>query len=383
MLKPDRVSLGELVVCSLEPWDDVWRRNQIVTDALLRRDPALRVLFVEPPSDPLFDISRGRHPTLPGLRSLWSDRRLQVFRPFKPLPRRLGPWSDRWLRRTVVRAIRNAGFVRPTLWLNDATYAPLIPQTGWPSVYDVTDDWLLSPCSPRELTRQRELDGVALTHANEVIVCSRALAASRGRARPVTVIPNAVDCEHYQAPRARPDDLPAPPTAVYVGTLHESRLDVDLVLALAQARQDLAVVLVGPDALSVTARRELLAQQNIHVLGARPYAAVPAYLQHASVLLVPHVVTPFTDSLDPIKAYECLAVDTPAVATPVAGFRELAAHVTVVPRDAFVAAVAATLDRDVVSHIGAGRQDSWEARLDAIEDVLWSAARKADPVVPC
>ena len=41
----------ELVVCSLEPWDEIWRRNQLVVDGLLRRHPRLRVLFVEPPHD--------------------------------------------------------------------------------------------------------------------------------------------------------------------------------------------------------------------------------------------------------------------------------------------------------------------------------------------
>ena len=55
--------------------------------------------------------------------------------------------------------------------------------------------------------------------------------------------------------------------------------------------------------------------------------------------MVPHLVNPFTESLDPIKAYECLAVDTPTVATPVAGFRELDQAFTVADRGAFVDAV--------------------------------------------
>ena len=46
------------------------------------------------------------------------------------------------------------------------------------------------------------------------------------------------------------------------------------------------------------------------------------YLQHADVLVVPHVVTSFTDSLDPIKLYEYQAVGRPVVSTPVAGFRD-------------------------------------------------------------
>ena len=42
-------------------------------------------------------------------------------------------------------------------------------------------------------------------------------------------------------------------------------------------------------------------------------------------MIVPHLVNPFTESLDPIKAYECLAAGRPTVATPVAGFRDLGA----------------------------------------------------------
>ncbi len=72
------------------------------------------------------------------------------------------------------------------------------------------------------------------------------------------------------------------------------------------------------------------------MLGPRAYADVPAYLQHADIVIVPHLVTPFTESLDPIKAYECLAIETPTVATPVAGFRELAASIRVASRESFV-----------------------------------------------
>ena len=44
--------MTDLVVVSLERWDDVWRRNQHLVAGLLQRDPDLRVLFVEPPADP-------------------------------------------------------------------------------------------------------------------------------------------------------------------------------------------------------------------------------------------------------------------------------------------------------------------------------------------
>ena len=82
---------------------------------------------------------------------------------------------------------------------------------------------------------------------------------------------------------------------------------------------------------------------GIHLLGARPYDQIPAYLQHADVVIIPHLVNPFTESLDPIKAYECLAAGRPTVATPVAGFRELGPPIVIADRSRFVEATSAAL----------------------------------------
>lgn len=366
--------LRELVVCSLEAWDDVWRRNQFLTEELLRANPDLRVLFIEPPVDLLFELLHTRRPARPRSSMLRSDGRLLALRPIKPLPRRCGSMSDRWLQRRVVLAARRFGFSRPTLWINDVNYAPLIRLTGWPSVYDVTDDWLLAPGAARETSRLRALDALALADADEVVVCSSALSASRGRDRTVSLIPNGVDTDHFRRPQSRPADLPAGRSAIYVGTLHESRLDIDLVIAVARGLPELSLILVGPDALSAHTRRRLAGEPNVSLLGSRPYAVIPAYLQHADVVLVPHAVTPFTDSLDPIKAYECLAVDTPTVATPVSGFRELKDSVTLAPRESFVAAVQATLSCPPARVDGSGSA-GWADRARAFEAVLDRAGR--------
>jgi glycosyltransferase involved in cell wall biosynthesis len=358
--------MRELVVCSLEAWDEVWRRNQFFVDALLRREPALRVLFVEPPADPLHDLAGHRSPHGPRARRVGRDARVRAFRPLKPLPRRAGPVADAALLLQVTAAARLTRLRRPTLWLNDLTYAPLVRR--WQTVYDVTDDWLQAPASAREHARLQGLERLALDAAAEVVVCSPELARTRGAARPVALIPNAVDAEHFRRPRARPTDLPPGPVAVYVGSLHDSRLDVELVAELAAA---VTVALVGPDSLDGRAR-SLLDAAGVHRLGPRPYDDVPAYLQHADVVVVPHRVNAFTESLDPIKAYECLAVATPTVATPVAGFRELAGELTVVEGDGFVEAVRAALSAPART---VGDVPGWDERAAAFAEVLERAAR--------
>jgi hypothetical protein len=99
---------------------------------------------------------------------------------------------------------------------------------------------------------------------------------------------------------------------------------------------------------------------------------VPGYLQHADVVFIPHLVNAFTETLDPVKAYECLAIGQPTVATPVAGFRELADSLTVAPRESLVDAVAAALAGNGMSHAPSA-VPTWDDRASVFESVLTRA----------
>ena len=125
MNSPASAALGHsIVVCSLEAWDDIWRRNQFLVRELLDADPHLRVLFVEPAFDRLHRLTSGGGPDRKrGLRSARPDGRLIVFEPVKTLPRVLGGFADWSLRRQVRLAVSRLGFDDPTLWVNDASYA--------------------------------------------------------------------------------------------------------------------------------------------------------------------------------------------------------------------------------------------------------------------
>jgi glycosyltransferase involved in cell wall biosynthesis len=334
------------VICfSLEPWNEVWRRNQLMATELLRLRPEMRILFAEVPVDVLWALRQGHLPASAKLRTVGDTGRLWAMAPRKWLPRRIRPGTDEGLARQVLRASRTLGFERPLLWINDCTYAPVVRETGWPSVYDVTDDWLLANGDPRWLDRQRTNDALALRDVDEVVVCSPDLAESRGRVRPVHVVTNGVDVDHLRSPTVRPTDLPTGRIVLYQGTLSDGRLDIELCVWLARGLDGRATfVLLGPNSLSKPAESEVL-EAGAVILGSRPYAEMPAYLQHADVLVVPHQVIPFTESLDPIKAREFQAVGRPVVATPVAGFRDLGPPVEVVGRDGFVATVEAVLVR--------------------------------------
>jgi len=330
-----------LVVCSLEPWDEVWRRNQFLVDALLHRLPALRVLFVEPAVDLPFELSQRRRPPTTGLRALRADGRLWAYRPRKLLPRMLaGEAVDRSAARRVRQVADRLGLARPVLWVNDTAYASLAREVTWPVFYDVTDDWTVSVTAERHLARRRAEDAALLQRADLVTVVSADLATSRGATRRVVLLPDAVDVAHFRRPQPRPTDLPLGPVAVYVGTLHEDRLDVALTARLAAAVAPASVVLVGPNCLRPDTTHQLT-RAGCRILGARPYRTVPAYYQHADLVVVPHAVNRFTESLDPIKGYECLAVGTATLTTPVAGLRDMGPPIEVATVDTFLDRAAA------------------------------------------
>jgi teichuronic acid biosynthesis glycosyltransferase TuaH len=332
-----RRSAADIVCCSLEPWDDVWRRNQFLATELLALRPSIRILFVGVPADMTWSLIQRRRPfPRPGLHTVGASGRLWTLTPRKWLPRRLRPNGDAALGGQVRAAVRRLGWRDPVLWINDNSYAQLLAATGWPSVYDVTDDWLLATQPDRTLERQRCNDTLMLQSASEVVVCSPALAASRGRHRRVHLIPNGVDLAALRRPQPRPDDLPGGAVVLYQGSLNDGRLDIDLCVEIAERLAGMAsTVFVGPSSLS-PASEDRLRRSGAILLGPRPSAAMPGYMQHADALIVPHEVNPFTESLDPIKAREFVAVGRPTVATSVAGFRDLGPPVRIATPGEFV-----------------------------------------------
>lgn len=398
--------MSDLVVVSLEPWDEVWRRNQHLVSGLLRADPGLRVLFVEPPDDPLHALSRRTKPEF-GHRVHRIGDRLHALRPVKWLPRRLDPRADDRMQDAILRAAARLGMADPVLWINDPRADGLARRTRWRTLYDLTDDWLVADRPDVEMRRVAEGERWLLAHAAAVVACSPELARRKAAQREgIVVVRNGVDTAAYRAAQPRPADLPAGPVALYLGTLHRDRLDVELCMRTAIAlgaghgadgggasvarggagdedggSGDRAgtVVLVGPNALddADTAR---LQGAGVRILGARPRAAVIGYLQHADALLVPHVVTPFTESLDPLKLYEYQAVGRPVVSTPVAGFRDAAGPgILIADPDLFPGAVrqalAATATGSVAAVDPVAGAD-WSLRVAEMQRVLARAGER-------
>jgi glycosyltransferase involved in cell wall biosynthesis len=383
-----------LVFVSLETWDDIWRRNQFASAELARRGARRKILFVTPPQDISYAVRRGR---LAALRppAAWSPEGLPnvvVTTPVKLLPSSLAVGrrvNAALLRRHIRSEMKRLGIQRPVLWINDHATHHLVGQLGESGViYDITDDWI--SFDQAESLRQRIIaqDADLCRRADAVIVCSERL---REMKRPMVppdrlhLIPNGVNVEHYRC--VLDDDGPLPdacagwrkPVLGYTGTVHPDRVDVDLLAAIARAFPQGDVVLIGPNHLPPGDVAKLEACGNVRLLGPRPYTQLPQLMRGIDVCIVPHRMTAFVESLNPIKLWEYLAAGRPIVSTDVAGFRDYPKLVRLArSADEFVAAVERALDEPHT--VRQQRRDeaakhSWASRVDQIEAVMQQVTR--------
>ena len=347
-----------VALLSLEPWDEVWRRNQHLSAELVRAGAVSTLDFLEPPL--LKARAEAAHEPMRGVRAV----PLALH-----LPKRLGglPELGLRLRRGILRKA-------DVLWVNDPAVGVHCLRRGLPVLYDVTDDWRCYDFPPRIRRRIVRAENVLARRARTV-VCSVEL-QDRWRTRygvEAAVVHNGVDAVLWRQPESRRYEGEGPHFG-YVGTLQPERLDVELVLRVASHHRVGTMHLIGPDALDDTSRTKLQIHPKVRLHPPVASDDVPSWTVGLDVLLSPHVVTPFTLSLDAIKSYEYLASGRPIIATPTSGFQHLTGRpgVHVVQASEFGDAIPRAL-----SGGGPGRlleQLSWETRAKQFAENLLLAS---------
>ena len=129
-----------------------------------------------------------------------------------------------------------------------------------------------------------------------------------------------VDVDHYGRARiaetAVPDEVANLPRPVlgYFGVIDE-RIDYDLLTSLCQAFPCGSVVMVGP--FAKVDPHTLPNLPNLHWLGQRDYAELPALVKAFDVCLMPFALNEATQYINPTKTLEYMAAGKPIVSTAV------------------------------------------------------------------
>ena len=276
---------------------------------------------------------------------------------------------------------------RPMLWV----YAP----SSMPAARDLDPSLVVYDCVvDHDARRDARLDEQAneaelLTRANLVFTAGTSLFEAK-RAYNVSTypLPSSVDADHFGATapssrRAQSALFPVRGRRVgFLGPV-DDRVDLALVDALAAARPDVQIVLVG--GLVGMTVSDLPDRPNVHWLGVRDYAELPKHVASWDVAMIPFRSDPATRRTEPSGLLACVAAGKPVVSTPldeVAAFGERGL-VDVVEAHRFVDAVGEALRRTrdpvvtalrTIAGDGILARTSWDRTFSAMQRLVDEAA---------
>lgn len=329
----------DIVIIARDNWGDVWRRRHCLAHEWARER---RVLFVEPAvkagrkrGKSSVD-SRQEQEGLPhGVRKV--EENIYVFRPVKRVPTSVSMGRSLTMKSiagSIKKILEALDFRNPVLWITAEYGVHFIDRVPHSLViYDVTDDWTQADLPKKEMKQIVADDRLLADRAGIIFTVSKALFDRKSHNRDnVYIVPNGVRIEMYESIEKGPArELEAinRPIVGYTGSLHAGRLDVkliDKVAGLARGRFSLAFI--GPNSLDDAAQSTLEKHGNVHISPPAPFERMPAILAAFDLCCIPHTVTPFTNSLNPLKAFEYLASGSPIISTPVAEMLPFEEYVT-------------------------------------------------------
>ena len=321
----------DITLLSTADWDNpFWTNKQHVAVELARRGH--RVLYVDSlglrrPSASARDLGRMLRRLLRALRGprqvrprlwVWSPLviPLQHHAPIRVLNRLLLACGLRlclgWLR-----------LRRDLLWTYNPMTTDLFPTRGFRRiVYHCVDEIQAQPGMPAADIGRAEAD--LLRCAHHCFVTAEHLLDTRRLLNPhISYLPNVADFVHFSQARQAATVVPADlerlprPRIGFIGAISAYKLDLALLREVARSHPEWSIVLIGQvgEGDPWTDIADLRDLPNLHFLGPRAYASLPAYLKGFDTAILPSAINAYTRGMFPMKFFEYLAAGCPVVST--------------------------------------------------------------------
>ena len=231
-------------------------------------------------------------------------------------------------------------------------------------IYDCMDELSAFHFAPPDLM---DLERRLLAQADMVFTGGPSLYAAKANLhKDVTCFASSVDVNHCAKARQNITDpadqarLPKPRVG-YFGVIDE-RMDLGLVARAAANMPDIQFIMLGPVVKVDPAK--LPRAHNLHWLGRKEYADLPAYMANWQAAWMPFAINEATRYISPTKTPEFLAAGLPVTSTAVvdvvASWGDV---VKIANADTIVSSLQASLN---------GRSADWKKQVDArLSDISW------------
>lgn len=341
-----------------------------LVETLIEHPDVRRLLVVETPRSLPLKLTRDAlrpPPPFPTTKtaSLYGPTRLRRGDPsgVGAIERSFRRWDEQ-----VRRVTERRGLERPALITTHPLVAGFAPLEWASSVtFYAYDDLAASQPLRRLWPAYREAYRRIRESGRAVAAVAPAILEQIQPTGPSAVVPNGVDPEEWATPGPAPawfTDLPGP-RLLYIGSL-ESRVDVGAIATAAKAMPNASFALVGP-MLDKPHFEPLQALSNVRFLPPASRREVVALVAAADACLIPHVDSPLTQAMSPLKLYEYLAGGAPVAALDLPPLRNVSPRVII--RDDLTEAIAAALSLGRASEqdrLAFAQVNSWRQRQEPI-----------------
>ncbi len=291
-------------------------------------------------------------------------------------------FNEKFLLSQVKKAMRKLEFKRPINMVFNPAAGLLAGKLGEEKlIYYCVDEYTAFTGASKGL---KEIEESLFTKADLVIVSAERLLESKKHFNKNTfIIRHGTDWDHFRtalnASTIVPDEIAALPKPVigFHGLLADW-VDFDLIKKTAQHFSLGSVVLIGK--ISVDAEQKikiLVGISNIHFLGRKPYAELPAYCKGFDVAINPFAINELTLAANPLKVREYLAAGLMTVSTDIPEVRILEDCLVGTDHQNFIEQIEKALrhpkPRTEISD--AVRHESWEAKVDELREIIAKCAQ--------
>lgn len=302
-----------------------------------------------------------------------------VLNPFA-IPAYGSPVIVAWNERTLLRQIKNA---MAKLRMKDVVNMVFNPAAGMIAgrlgeselIYYCVDEYTAFTGSEA----LKEIEEKLFRDADLVVVSAEKLYEDKKKFNPNThIIRHGTDWRHFRTAVDSALEIPAdaanlPRPIIGFHGLLADWVDFELIKRTAEHFSQGSVVLIGKIAVDAEEKVKILdGVPNVHFLGRKPYAELPAYCRAFDVAINPFVINDLTLAANPLKVREYLAAGLPVVSTDIPEVRVLADCLVGGTHEEFIEQIETALARpkaraDVSDAISG---ESWEAKVEELRRLI-------------